>query len=143
MQTSLNALLCINDPEIEKVAQGQLSGFTRHSASSPEEALNKLSLHSCSLVLVYERFCGPMLKDFLGEFSKLPTSQRRGMHLVLIGSDFITADPAQAFQQSADLVVNSSDIPRLGETISASLAQKRTFYQPFMECLNQIDSNQA
>lgn len=136
-QTPL-ALLCINDSEIEKALKSELDGFEVRSFQTHAEALQQLNAQKFDVAIVYERFVES--KTFLAEISRLPAFQRRSMHLVVIGADFVTGEPAQAFQQSADLVLCSSDLAHFGTALRKSLVEKQSFYAPFLDCLAQVEA---
>jgi hypothetical protein len=63
----------------------------------------------------------------------MPMSQRRNATVILLGDNFQTFTPMQAFQQSVHAVINSSELFLLKQLIEKTIADNEIFLQTFRE----------
>jgi len=64
---------------------------------------------------------------------RMPMSQRRHSTVILIGDNFQTFTPMQAFQQSVHAVINSSELFLLKQLIEKTIADNELFLQTYHE----------
>lgn len=133
------ALLCVNGAEIETALAGQIAnlGFELHSVSSQEEALQRLKSYPYAVVVVHENFNGDFSQPgpLLSEIAKLPSTPRRSLHLVLVGPGLGNGHPGQAFQFSADLVIDAGACSGFEALLQRSLHEQKAFYAPLYQSL--------
>ncbi|MEA3188319.1 MAG: hypothetical protein QOD99_2149 [Chthoniobacter sp.] len=133
------ALICIDEPELQRAAVDALSAidFKMHTGLFGEDISLKLKAHSYDVVVVSETFNDVMLESnaVLAEISRIHSSQRRQQYVVLIGPGMITNDEMQAFQYSVDLTFSVSDLASLGPVVRRGLVRHKEFYRIFFDCL--------
>ncbi len=72
---------------------------------------------------------------------RLPLDARRRVFVILVGSEFRTADGTQAWAAQADLVVNPVDVGRCEALIRSTMAEWKRLYQPLVDARRRIESD--
>lgn len=135
--------LILDEDDMHKVdidlAINELS-YKAISASSIPEAMEKLLLHHFDLIVLSDEFDGKDIASspITNHLNKISMSTRRQIFLVLIGDKFETMDNMTAFAASANLVVNSSDLPDLTLILKKAMNDNNQFYKVFMDTLREI-----
>jgi len=60
---------------------------------------------------------------------------RRKIFFVMVGNNFRTFDNMTAFAKSANLVINTKDLPNFKSIIKKSVSDNEVFYKVFKETL--------
>ena len=133
----LTALVCIDQPEYQQGVVDQLSSmdYKLHVGLFPEDISLKLRTHVYDVVVIDEHFGGCYLGNntVLYEAINLPTTQRRGQFLVLIGTSVMTNDEMMAFIYSVDLCFNVNDLNNLKPVLRRGVARQKEFFHVFIE----------
>jgi len=138
----LTALVCIDDPDLQKTVVDQLAplNYKVHTGLFVEDISLKLNTHVYDVVIIYETFNDSDLEtnQVLLEATGIPASQRRTQYLVLIGPNLVTNDDMAAFAYSVDLTFSLSDVSNLKPVLRRGAIRHKEFYLPFCETLKAI-----
>jgi DNA-binding response OmpR family regulator len=135
----LTAMICLDTPEMQRIAIEQLGemGYKVHTGFSLDDILLKLRAQTYHLLLVSEPFCDSTSTEnntVLKQAISAPSAQRHKQFIVLVGA-FTTNDELQAFEQSVDLVIGSSDFVHLRALLRRGLSRTQEFYAPYHQVL--------
>ena len=61
---------------------------------------------------------------------------RRNIFFALVGTHFKSLNNMQAYQKSANVVINEKDLKKLGEILKKSITENEIFYKVYKETLN-------
>ena len=109
-------------------------------AKSPEHAVHKMKFTHFHFVALHENYGGkglegnPVYKTLI----ELPMVTRRNIFLALLGENFKTLNNMQAFQKSANVVINEKDMDKLGDVLKKSVSENEIFYKVFKETLHSM-----
>ena len=136
------AIVCENDPEYQVKILEALEGlgFYITQAPSARDVLKRMRFHTFDLVVINEHFdaSDPDRNSVLRYFERMPMSARRNIFVALITKRFRTMDNMAAFNKSANLVVNVTNLDALGKILKRGISDHQNFYRPFMEGLARI-----
>lgn len=142
--TDKPALLAFSTPEWLEAASAALTelGYKVHTAATHSDFLVRFSQIHYQLVIVEERFAAndPSENLTLQALQAMPMSQRRHATVLLFGDSFQTFMPLQAFQQSVDAVINSSELFLLKQLVEKAVADHTLFLHSFHEAQNRAYS---
>lgn len=112
-------------------------GYKIEYAKSPELAVHKMKFTQYHVVVLHENFGGASLADspIYQSLREMPMSSRRKIFMVLVGKNFKSANNMQAFQQSANLVVNEKDMGKVPLILKKTISENEAFYKVFKETL--------
>jgi DNA-binding response OmpR family regulator len=122
---SARALVCSEDERLAAALRG--AGFEVVVAPRGVDALEQLRAASWELVGL-DRAPDLATRAYL---DGLPGGRRRDLFVLRFGEGYETGDRFAAWSDSADLVVDPADTPRLGELIAAAVREKNEFYAWF------------
>lgn len=133
------ALVCEESAEAHKTIAAALKDLKYAVDTSPntDDAFEKVKFNNYDLVFLNERFGGSNPEDnvFLQHMQRMPMTTRRNIFLALMGKNLETMDNMQAFDKSANVVINESDLPNLRAILKKSIAANDQFYKVFKESL--------
>ena len=97
--------------------------------------------HPYDVVLFAENYGATTLSTnpLIAETLNVPTAQRHRQLIVLAGSSLRTADEAQAFQCSADVVVSLADLRNLRPVIRRAVLRMQEFYGRYLDAIAAAD----
>lgn len=112
-------------------------GFKCIYADSTRDALGKLRFHLFNLVLLTDTFDSQdiLYSPIMNYLNRLPMSSRRKIYVAVIGDRFKTMDEMMAFALSANAVMNTKDIDRMGAILKKGLADNEKFYKVLTDTL--------
>jgi hypothetical protein len=143
--TDKPALLAFSTPEWLEAAKTALTelGYKVHTAATHSDFLIRFSQVHYEVVVLEELFAANDLSEnlTLRALQNMPMSQRRHATVILFGNSFQTFTPLQAFQQSVDAVINSSELFLLKQLIEKAVADNTLFLHSFREAQAQVLSN--
>jgi|SRR5208282_75139 len=143
--TDKPALLAFSTPEWLEAAKTALIelGYKVHTAATHSDFLIRFSQVHYEVVILEELFAANDLSEnlTLRALQNMPMSQRRHATVILFGNSFQTFTPLQAFQQSVDAVINSSELFLLKQLIEKAVADNTLFLHSFREAQAQVLSN--
>lgn len=119
------ALVCSEDERL--AAALRTAGFEVVVAPRAADALSQLRVTSWNVVGL-DRAPDLATRAYL---DGLPGGRRRDLFVVRFGEGYETGDRFAAWSESADLVVDPTDAPRLGELIAEAVREKDGFYAWF------------
>jgi hypothetical protein len=135
--TDKPALLAFSTPEWLEAARAALQelGYKVHTAATHSDFLIRFSQFRYQVVILEELFAANSITEntTLQTLQHMPMSQRRHATVILFGNSFQTFTPMQAFQQSVNAVINSSEIFLLKQLIEKSVADNDFFLHSFRE----------
>jgi hypothetical protein len=138
----LTALVCVDQPEIQKAIIEQLTAldYKLHTGMFLDDVLLKVKAHNYDIVVIDENFNGSLLDSspLLAEIMRLPANTRRSMFVVLVGLGFTTNDEMQAFGLSVNLVCNVADIKNLRPVLRRGISRNKEFYASLTETLKMM-----
>src|SRR5947207_10971717 len=131
------ALLAFSTPEwleAARIALGEL-GYKVHTAATHGDFQIRFSQIRYQVVIIEERFAANDITEnlTLQVMQRMPMSQRRHSTVILIGDNFQTFTPMQAFQQSVHAVINSSELFLLKQLIEKAVADNALFLTGFRD----------
>src|ERR1051326_4506956 len=136
------ALLAFSTPEWLEAARTALTeiGYKVHTAATHGDFLIRFSQIRYQVVIIEERFAANDITEnlTLQAMQRMPTSQRRNATVILLGDNFQTFTPMQAFQQSVHAVINSSELFLLKQLIEKTIADNELFLQTFRETQTRV-----
>jgi CheY-like chemotaxis protein len=115
-----------------KAALDQL-GYKVHAAANHGEFLHKFAQTPYHVIVLEDVFGGGTIEEneSLLAIQRLPMPQRRHCVIILVGQDFATFNPMQAFQQGVHSVVNPSEAFLLIQLIQKAVADNDIFLHTF------------
>jgi hypothetical protein len=140
--TDKPALLAFSTPEWLESARSALSelGYKVHTAATHGDFLIRFSQIRYHVVIIEERFAANDITEnlTLQAMQRMPMSQRRNATVILLGDNFQTFTPMQAFQQSVHAVINSSELFLFKQLIEKTIADNEVFLQTFRETQTRV-----
>jgi DNA-binding response OmpR family regulator len=116
------ALVCCDD---ERLAQAlRLAGYEVDVAPTATQALPRLRHERWTIVAMNDL----PDRDTIGYVNSLPGRRRREIFVLRFAESYTTSDRFQAWNESADLVVQVDDARRLGAIVGEALREKEDFY---------------
>src|SRR5438128_12030578 len=135
--TDKPALLAFSTPEWLETARSALAelGYKVHTAATHGDFQIRFSQIRYQVVIIEERFAANDITEnlTLQVMQRMPMSQRRHSTVILIGDNFQTFTPMQAFQQSVHAVINSSELFLLKQLIEKAIADNTLFLTSYRE----------
>jgi hypothetical protein len=109
-------------------------------AKSPEHAVHKMKFTHYHLIALHENYGNKNLKDnvVFKTLIEMPMVTRRNIFFALMGKNLKTLSNMQAFQKSANVVINEKDIAKLGDVLKKSISENEIFYKVFKETLHSM-----
>jgi tRNA U38,U39,U40 pseudouridine synthase TruA len=140
--TDKPALLAFSTPEWLETARSSLAelGYKVHTAATHGDFQVRFSQIRYQVVIIEERFAANDITEnlTLQFMQKMPMSQRRHATVILLGENFQTFTPMQAFQQSVHAVINSSELFLLKQLIEKTIADNELFLQTYRETQTRV-----
>jgi hypothetical protein len=140
--TDKPALLAFSTPEWLETARSSLAelGYKVHTAATHGDFQIRFSQIRYQVVIIEERFAANDITEnlTLQVMQRMPMSQRRHSTVILIGDNFQTFTPMQAFQQSVHAVINSSELFLLKQLIEKTIADNELFLQTYIETQTRV-----
>lgn len=137
------ALVCMDVPEMERLVVQQLGelGYKIHTGFSIEDLIFKMRAHPYDLLVIAENFgaTDAATNPLLAETIASPAIQRHKQLVVFVGASLTTADEAQAFQFSVDVVINLSDIMNMRPVLRRATQRSQEFYGRYLEAIAAAD----
>ena len=133
----LTLLACHDVPEIRDLIVTQFSElhYKIHTGLYVDDIMLKMRTHQYDAIVLSANFNAVSYENcpiYLAATS-VPPAQRRRQFIVLIGSQFQTADEMQAFAASVDLVIGLPDVVTLRPVFRRTSQRHRELYAPFHE----------
>jgi hypothetical protein len=134
-----HALIMIGNEEMASrvsKAVGEL-GYQPTYARSAEEAIGKMQFMNFEAVVLHSRFEGGDLNDSAVHqyLQEMGMSRRRYIFYVLIGPEFRTLYDLEALANSANLVVNDSDVGHFPIILKRGMNEYQELFGPYLEAL--------
>jgi hypothetical protein len=136
------ALIAFSSPEwLEetKVALQEL-GYKVHTAATHSDFLIRFSQAHYQVVLIEELFGAntPAENLALKAIQIMPMNQRRHATVLLVGNDFQTFTPMEAFKNSVHAVINSSELFLLKQLVEKAVADNTLFLHNYREVQRRV-----
>jgi hypothetical protein len=135
--TDKPALLAFSTPDWLEAAKTALLelGYKVHTAATHTDFLIRFSQVRYQVVVVEELFAANLPSEnlTLQALQNMPMGQRRHATVILFGNSFQTFTPLQAFQQSVNAVINSSELFLLKQLIEKAVADNTLFLHSLRE----------
>ena len=103
-----------------------------YPAKSPEDALSKIQFYAFPIIILEENYSLEMMKFM----AFLPMVIRKNIFYTLVGQSLETGNKMQSFVLSANLVVNTQDIPNLPGILSGAILDNNRFFRPLVHALD-------
>ena len=109
-------------------------------AKSPEHAVHKMKFTHFHFIALSENYGNKGLDNnpVYQTLIKIPMVTRRNIFFALLGTNFKTLKNMQAFQKSANVVINEKDLKKLGDVLKKSITENEIFYKVFKETLHSM-----
>ncbi|SRR5258706_3177521 len=131
------ALMGLSSTELADNAKAALDqlGYKVHSAANHGEFLHKFAQTPYQVVVLEDIFGGTAFEEneTLLALQRMPMALRRHAVIVLVGANFATFNPMQAFQQGVHSVVNPSEVFLLIQLIQKAVADNDIFFHTFRQ----------
>lgn len=104
-------------------------------ASSHEDFTTRFNNIQFQLVIIDEQFAArtPDENVTLRHLQRMPMNQRRHATILVLGHNFQTLNPLQAFAQSVHAVVNWADLGSLSQIVQQTVAENTLFLNVYRE----------
>jgi hypothetical protein len=136
------ALLAFSTPEWLETSKAALQelNYKVHTAATHSDFLIRFTQIRYQVVIVEELFAANSIEEnsTLLTLQAMPMNQRRHSTIILLGASFQTFTPMQAFQQSVNAVINTSELFLLRQLIEKSVADNDFFLTSFREAQAQL-----
>src|SRR5437773_5772317 len=137
--TDKPALLAFSSPEWLEAARAALNelGYKVHTAATHGDFLIRFSQVRYQVVVVEEMFAANNIGEnlTLQALQQMPMGQRRHATVILFGESFQTFTPMQAFQNSVQAVINSSELFLIKQLIEKAVADNALFLHAYFDGL--------
>ena len=112
--------------------------FKIQYARSPEHAVHKMKFTHFHFIALNENFGNVALDEnpFYQTLIEMPMVTRRNIFFALVGANFKSLNNMQAFQKSANVVINEKDLEKLGDILKKSISENEIFYKVYKETLH-------
>ena len=112
--------------------------FKIQYARSPEYAVHKMKFTHFHFVALNENFGNVALDEspIYQTVIEMPMVTRRNIFFALVGTNFKSLNNMQAYQKSANVVINEKDLDKLGDILKKSISENEIFYKVYKETLN-------
>jgi hypothetical protein len=131
------ALIACSKPALVEAAKNACAslGYKSHVVTAHGPFLTHFSQFHYQVVFIEELFeaAKPEDNQSLIALQKMPVNQRRHATIILLGTNFTTFDPMQAFQKSVHAVINESELMLLKELTEKAVADNDLFLQNFRQ----------
>ena len=109
-------------------------------ARSPEYAVHKMKFTHFHFVALNENFGNVALDEspIYQTVIEMPMVTRRNIFFALVGTNFKSLNNMQAYQKSANVVINEKDLEKLGGILKKSISENEIFYKVYKETLNAV-----
>ena len=128
------ALICDDGPTSDDIKNTvQELGFKCQAADTSDRAIERMRYTPYDLIIVAENFAGSILQTngVIQHLAHLPMDQRRNCYVVAVGDSFRTLDAMQAYAHSIHLVINPTDISKLGAILKKGLVSFELLYRVY------------
>ena len=114
--------------------------FKIQYARSPEYAVHKMKFTHFHFVALNENFGNVALDEspIYQTMIEMRMVTRRNIFFALVGMHFKSLNNMQAYQKSANVVINEKDLEKLGDILKKSISENEIFYKVYKETLNAI-----
>ena len=133
------ALICESDASLRKklAAAMQNLGYQITEPASAKDALKNMRYHVYDVVIVNENFetDEPATNEVLQHLANLNMGTRRESFVTVISNRFRTMDNMAAYNQSANLIINTKNISDAGQIIKSGINDNDAFYHVYKEIL--------
>ncbi len=111
--------------------------FKIQYAKSPEHAVHKMKFTQYHFIALHENFGNIKFKEnpFYQTLIEMPMETRRKIFFALVGANFKSLNNMQAFQESANVVINQRDLGKLSDILKKSISENEIFYKVYKETL--------
>ena len=112
--------------------------FKIQYARSPEYAVHKMKFTHFHFVALNENFGNVALDEspIYQTMIEMQMVTRRNIFFALVGTNFKSLNNMQAYQKSANVVINEKDLEKLGDILKKSISENEIFYKVYKETLN-------
>ena len=114
--------------------------FKIQYARSPEHAVHKMKFTHFHFVALNEKFGNVALDEspIYQTMIEMQMVTRRNIFFALVGTNFKSLNNMQAYQKSANVVINEKDLDKLGDILKKSISENEIFYKVYKETLNAV-----
>lgn len=141
------ALIAFSNPSWLEAARGALVelGYKVHTAATHSDFLTRFAQVRYQVVILEESFAANDISEnhTLGALQQMPMHERRHTTVILLGDSFTTFTPMEAFQQSVNAVINTSEIFLLKQLIEKTVAESSLFLHGYREAHARVTSGGA
>ena len=112
-------------------------------ARSPEYAVHKMKFTHFHFVALNENFGNVALDEspIYQTVIEMPMVTRRNIFFALVGANFKSLNNMQAYQKSANVVINEKDLGKLEDILKKSISENEIFYKVYKETLNAVNKS--
>ena len=109
-------------------------------AKSPEHAVHKMKFTHFHFIALHENYGNKSLDNnpVYQTLIEQPMVTRRNIFFVLLGANFKTLSNMEAFQKSANVVINEKDLGKLRDILKKTISENKIFYKVFKETLHSM-----
>jgi hypothetical protein len=136
------ALLACSNPEWAATARTALTelGYKTHEVVAHADFSSRFSRFRYEVVIIEDLFDATKFAENLSlqSLQNMAVNQRRHAVIILLGDQFKTFDPMQAFQQSVHAVINGTEVPLLKQLTEKTIAENDLFLHNYREAQNRI-----
>jgi len=117
-------------------------GYALHATPTQEDFMDRFSRFPYQVAIYEETLpsVGPEPAGVLAMIQRMPMAQRRHATIFLIGSQFQSMNPMQAFQQSVHCVIHPDDIGQIKAIIQQIVSDNDSFLATYRDTLTRLKS---
>jgi hypothetical protein len=141
------AMALLSTPDWLETAKAALCalGYKVHAPQSHEEFTLRFGQVQYQVVITELLFAATTAAENLSLLSlqRTPMALRRHAVIILLGHEFQSLNPLQAFQQSVHAVVNPHELPTLGQIVQQVVAENNLLLGVFRDTQLHIAQGKA
>jgi hypothetical protein len=145
--TDKPALLALSTPEWQELARAALTelGYKVHIAATHGDFITSFTQVPYQVIIIEEFFAADTAPEnrSLSFLQNCQMSLRRHCTIVLVGDNYTSFNPLQAFQQGVNLVVNRSEMLLLIQFIQKAVGDNDLFLHGYRETQRRLSQGLA
>ena len=136
------ALLALSSPEWQELARAALTelGYKVHQAAAHGDFIPTFTQTAYQVVVIEDKFAADSALEnrSLQFLQEAQMSLRRHGTIILVGDNFTSFKPMEAFQHGVHLVVNRSEMLLLIQFIQKAVSDNDMFLHPYREAQRRL-----
>jgi hypothetical protein len=139
-------VLMADGPARQNVVEGfKEMAYIAVFPKSPRDAIERMRFHNYAAIVLHSRYEGNTLAEsvFHTHMKKLAMAKRRSIFYTLIGPEFHTYYNLEALINSANLVMNDKELPKMGPILRKAIPEYEKLFAPYVDVLLELGNTEG